>query len=388
MANTLTAVIPDLQEAANTVSRELVGFVGGSFRNVAASRAGYNQTVEYSVVPSMSPAAVTPANVAPAGTDRTITAGSMVMDNLRKVSWNWEGEQRRALLNGDRAQFGDIVQQTFQQAMRALVNEIEVSLYNAAYKNASRAYGSAGSAPFGTANDLSDLSQTDKILRDNGSPQFDKHLVLSTSARANLAGKQSVIFKVNEAGDGGAMLRRGSIAELQGFMLHESGGISTHTKGTASGATTNTAGYAVGSTVISLAVAGTGTILAGDVITFNGDTNKYVVVSGDSDVSNGGSITLASPGLKQAIPTSATAITVGANYTPSVAFDRNALHLVMRAPDDGDDGAVDVVNIQDPISGLVFQLARYGQYMQSSWELRCLYGVKAVNPEHIALLLG
>ena len=67
------------------------------------------------------------------------------------------------------------------------------------------------------------------------------------------------------------------------------------TSGTASGATTNNAGYAVGATTITLASAGTGTILAGDVITFAGDTNQYNVVSGDADVSNGGTITLAAP---------------------------------------------------------------------------------------------
>ena len=49
--------------------------------------------------------------------------------------------------------------------------------------------------------------------------------------------------------------------------------------------------------------------MAGDVISFTGDSNKYVVVSGDNNVADGGSITLATPGLLQAIPASATTIT-------------------------------------------------------------------------------
>jgi len=80
-------------------------------------------------------------------------------------------------------------------------------------------------------------------------------------------------------------------------------------RGTNSGATTNAAGYAVGTTVITLALAGTGTIMAGDVITFTGDSNNYVVVSGDNNVADGGTITLATPGLLQAIPAVATTIT-------------------------------------------------------------------------------
>jgi hypothetical protein len=82
--------------------------------------------------------------------------------------------------------------------------------------------------------------------------------------------------------------------------------------GTASGATTDSTGYSIGSTVITLASAGTGTIIIGDRVTFAGDTVAYEVTSGDADVSNGGSITIASPGLLTAIPASATAITVSA----------------------------------------------------------------------------
>ena len=86
-------------------------------------------------------------------------------------------------------------------------------------------------------------------------------------------------------------------------------------RGTNSGATTNTAGYAVGTTVITLASAGTGTLVAGDVITFSGDNNKYVVLSGDNNVADGGTITIAAPGLRQAIPPSATTITTANNVT-------------------------------------------------------------------------
>ena len=82
------------------------------------------------------------------------------------------------------------------------------------------------------------------------------------------------------------------------------------TSGTASGATTDATGYATSTTTITLASAGTGTILVGDYVTFAGDTVKYKVTSGDADVSNGGTITIDSPGLLTAIPASATAITV------------------------------------------------------------------------------
>lgn len=390
MANTLTAIIPTLQDAANVVGRELVGFIPACFKNSSASRAGYNQTVNYPIVPSLSAAAVTPTNVSASGTDITQQAGSIVMDNLRKVSWNWTGEERRALSNGDIAPYQDIIGQTLQQAMRTLVNEIENSLWVAAYKGASRAYGTAATAPFGTASDLSDAAQIARILDDNGAPQLDRHLVIGAAAMVNLRGKQSVLFKVNEAGTS-ETLRRGTIGELMGFGVHNSYPIAAVTAGTNNGsATTDAAGYALKATTLTLASAGTGTILAGDVLVITGDGSaaKYVVKTGDSDVSNGGTFVLNTPGLQGALSAATHVITTTATSTRNIAFQRQALHLVMRSPDNGDDGASDTVTVQDPMSGLIFQLARYGQYMQSSFELRCLYGVKATIPDFIAVLLG
>src|SRR5437870_5885560 len=107
MSNTISAILPVLQDSANMIGRELVGFIPACFKNASAARAGYNQTINYPIVPALSAAAVAPANVAPAGTDVTQGAGTITMDNLRKVSWNWTGEERRALSNGDIAPYQD-----------------------------------------------------------------------------------------------------------------------------------------------------------------------------------------------------------------------------------------------------------------------------------------
>ncbi len=389
MANTLTAIIPTLQDSANMIGRELTGFIPACYKNTSATRAGYNQTINYPIVPTLSAAAVTPAATAPAGTDIIQDAGTIIMDNLRKVSWNWTGEEGRALMNGDIAPYQDIIAQTLQQAMRTLVNEIENSLWVAAYKGASRAYGAATTTPFATANDLTQFANINKILNDNGTPKVDRHMVLGSAAMVNLTGIQSGLFKVNESGSS-ETLRNGSVGRVQGFDIHESYPIAPVTAGTNSGGTTDNAGYAVGATTLTLASAGTGTILAGDILAITGDASaaKYVVKTGDSSVANGGTFVLNAPGLRGTLSAATHALTTTATYTPNIAFQRNALHLVMRAPETGQDGAADTVQVSDPVSGLVFQFARYGQYMQSSYELRVLYGVKAVKPDFIATLIG
>jgi hypothetical protein len=173
---------------------------------------------------------------------------------------------------------------------------------------------------------------------------------------------------------------------LHGFTVKESAGITQATKGTGTAYTSNTAGYAVGATAITL-ITGSGTVLAGDVVTFAGDTNKYVVSTG---VAAPGTIVIAEPGLRQAIPASATAMTIVAISAKDMYFDRSAIALVTRAPamPEGGDQADDVIEIVDPLSGLAFQVAMYRQYRQVHYEVGLAWGVKAVSPRHIALLIG
>ncbi|MFD1690667.1 hypothetical protein ACFSHR_01325 [Azotobacter chroococcum] len=181
-----------------------------------------------------------------------------------------------------------------------------------------------------------------------------------------------------------------ALLDLHGFAIRESAQVKTVSAGTGASATTNAAGYAVGATTITLASAGTGTVIAGDVITFAGDSNKYLVVTGDADVSNGGSITIAAPGLRKAIPASATAITVTAASTRNMAFARSAIALATRAPalPDGGDSASDRMVVTDPVSGLSFEISLYKQYRQIQYEIALSWGCAAVKPEHIGLLLG
>lgn len=85
------------------------------------------------------------------------------------------------------------------------------------------------------------------------------------------------------------------------------------TTGTASGATTNTAGYAAGVSTVTLASAGTGTILIGDVFRFGNDPdNEYVATAADADVSNGATLTF-TPALVTAISAVATPVYIQSN---------------------------------------------------------------------------
>lgn len=390
-ANTLTNLVPTIYESLDVVSREMVGFIPAVSRNSnGVERAALNQTITIPIVPASTMADNTPAVTAPNTGDQTVGNVTMTISKSKHVPIRWNGEEQRGQISA--GTYMGTLKNQFSQAFRTLVNQIEIDLFTTAFQNASRAYGTPATAPFGTAGDLSDAAQVRKILDDNGAPQSDLHLVLGSAAVANLRGKQSLLLKVNESGST-ALLRQGSITDLpiEGFGMHNSAGITAQTKGTGSAYTSSAAGFPVGTTQIPI-ITGSGTVLAGDTVTFAGDSNKYVVTAG---VSAPGTISIAAPGLLQAIPAAATAMTIGNSATPNVAFQRQAIQLITRPPalPIGPDGkamdmADDSVLVTDPVSGIVFEVALYRQFMQMVYHVRLAWGYQAIKQNHIALLLG
>jgi len=382
--NTITAIVPDIYEALDVVSRELTGLIPAVTMNASAERAGINQSIVVPVEPAGNVGDITPAMTVPDPTGQTTGSTTISITKSRAAEFGFIGDDQKKLNTGPgymNARAGKIA-----QAIRAVVNEVETDLA-ALQSTFSRAYGTAATTPFGTANDYTDASNVLRILKDNGAPLSDNHLVLDTVAGANFIGKQSA---VNAAGTD-SMLRQGVLLDLVGMPIRESAQINQAvTAGTGASATTDATGYAVGSTTITLASAGTGTIIAGDSVTFAGDSEKYMVVTGDSNVADGGTIVIAAPGLRTAIPASATAITVTAAATRNMCFNRSALVLAARAPARPEEGdmADDVMIITDPRSGLSLEFALYKGYRKVRYEVGLAWGVKNIKPEHTAILLG
>ena len=383
MANTLTNLIPDLYSSLDVVSRELSGFIPAVTMDPVTARAAVGETVYSHVAPAAAAGDITPAATVPDDGDQTIGSVALSITKSRRVPFRWNGEQTRGVNNGPGAR--SIQANQLQQAIRTLTNEIETDLAGL-YSSASRAAGTTGTTPFATVNDYTAASGARKILVDNGSPQSDLQLVIDTTSGVNLRGKQSAV----DAAGTSSILRQGVLLDISGMAVRESGQITEPAVGTASSATTDNAGYAVGATVLTLASAGTGTILAGDVVTFAGDAHQYIVASGDADVSGGGTITLAAPGLRVAMSAATKAITVVAASPRSMAFHRGAIVLAQRLPalPDGGDVASDRTTVVDPRSGLSFEVAMYPQYRQMQYEVSCAWGVAMVKPEHACNLLG
>jgi hypothetical protein len=321
----------------------------------------------------------------PSAADQTIGNKTFTIQKSRFAPFSWTGEEQGNVNGGPG--YLTIKQDQIAQAIRALVNEIEVDCATYGYLGASRAFG----ATAGTAPVLADFAQAKKILDDNGAPSSDRHAVIDTTAGVALRGTSN-LFKVNEAGES-TLLRQGMLGNLYGMDIRESAQIQTPTAGSMASATSTSAAFTVGQTVIPLATAGTGVVAAGDIVTFANDTNKYVVASvsfAGANPASGDSITLAAPGLRKAQGVATRAITVFATSARNLVFTRNAILLGTRLPALPMEGdiATDRETIVDPRTGLAFEVACYPGFRMVTYHVSIAWGVAVMKPEHLATIIG
>ncbi|HEU0264326.1 MAG TPA: hypothetical protein VFR01_01210, partial [Geobacterales bacterium] len=344
MANTLTALAPILFSAAQNVSNEPFGVVDSITTSFDDKAVAKGDNIVVPVAPTRAATDFIPSNTASSGDDATASSVIVKITQSKKVSWHLTGEQIRSLDNGGDSK--EWARQLVAQGMRTLRNLAEADAALSIKQGASRAYGTAGTTPFGS--DISEIPNLYKMLKDNGAPMADMQLVVDTSAGLNLR-KLGIIQQAYQAGSD-AERRSGKLLRQFGFAINESAGIALHTKGTGTLYVTS-GSTAPGVTDIAL-VTGTNTVLSGDVVTFAADTNnKYIVNIG---VAAPGTISLGRPGARVTIAT-ANAMTIGNNYMPNLAFERSAVVGVYRPPIIPENPTIQQMKISDP-SGLTFLL--------------------------------
>lgn len=381
MANILNGLMPTLYTALDIVSREMVGFIPSVAVNAAPTTAAKGETISVPVTPTAVTHDIVPGQLPADDGDQNIDRVDMTIQKSKYASVRWSGEEQLGVSNA--GTYNAILVQQFTQAMRAIANEVDADCA-ATFIGASRAYGTPGTVPF--ANGIEDVAQVRKILADNGAPLTDLQLVVNTSAGAKLR-SNTLLAAANSAGSD-ATLRRGVLLDVNGFAIRESAGIVTHTPGSITGsALVNKAdGYAKGDTAIAVDGATAIALKAGDFVSFGNDAEKYIVGANAS----GSPIKLNAPGLVHGVADNTAVTVASARYAANMAFDRNAIQLITRAPamPVGGDSSEDVTVITDPASGISFQVAVYREYRRVRFEIGLAWGVKLIKPEHVAVLLG
>lgn len=384
MPNVFTPIIPNLTTAMLRVAEESAPLPAVSQTDFRAEEAAVNQDVVIPIAPVVAGADRTPAATFTVAADRTVTNTSIKITKDRKFPFYMTGDDFTRM-----AQNPDFMPKSLQQAIRAWRNEVQSDLaglhtdaagyYSTATPSSGAAVGTAGTTPFGS--DTTVIDDLKKMLNDSLAPLTDRILMLDTAAEAAL-GKRGELSKVSEAGTD-ELLRNGILGRLKGFNVMMAHDVKLGATIAGSGYVTNGT-QAVGATGI-VVQTGTGAIPKGTVIRFAADTvNAYVVAA---DYAGGaGTVTITS-GLVASIPTG-NALTLSAGRR-NLAFHREALGLAIRLPKlptEGDAGVHQVVT--DPMTGIGVRFSTYKGYGLNNYELSSAWGVKAVRPELLKLLLG
>lgn len=371
----------DLMLGLYEVSNEPTGFIQSVNTSTGAETAAIGDDIKIPVG-TAGDAIDTPVGFnLPTEGNSDVNARHMQITKSKTVTIDYKGETEKAVMNS--GVLGTVLAQQFADAFRKLRNMIEADCYEAACQGASRAYGTIGTTPFGVKDDMSDFAQLQGILDANGASESNRSVVLSSKAKINLLSKQMNMIKVGEVGTP-ETLRTGIIMPTYGFNVRASNQTKKTAASGASGYLVNSASLKAGDKEIAVDT-GSGAIEAGNIISFAGDDNKYVAGTGSTTTK----LVLNPSGLLGAVADDS-AVTVAGGYEASVALHRNALALAIRPPAVPERGDMALAReyVTDPLTNITFEIAVYAGQRCIQYQVSAAWGVKAVNGEHIALLLG
>lgn len=379
MGNTLTNLQPTLYSVAQEVSAEPFGIIGGINANFDDKGVAIGDKISVPVAPVRAGDTYSPTmnlNGGNAGADAIAGKVDVEITANRFTSWHLTGEQEKSLMNGgtDQEWFRQIV----AQGMRTLRNEADAAAYAAIKVGASKAIGTAGSTPFATG--IDELADMNNLLYGQGAPMVDAQFVMSAAARVKFM--KTGMYQLAYANGSEADRKAGILSREFGFSLRASAGITTHTSGSAKSYVTD-GGEAAKATAITVKT-GTDPIKAGDVFTLADRAGEQYVVS--TALTGAGELLINRPGLVGATAT-AQNVTFTGNYTPCLAFERSAVVGVFRPPYIPANANIEQVLVSDQF-GMTYLLCRVIGDGVVTWRLHLAYGIKVVQPEHVALLLG
>ena len=402
MANTLTTIMPKIIARGLMVLREVCimpRLVNSDF-SADAKRKG--QTIDVPVPSAVGTTSVSPSNVLPVPTDRTVPIVQIPLDQWRKNDPIYLTDKEMLEINSKEF----FLPSSMEEAVRALANEVNVYIFNL-YKNATQgiygAVGIAGTTPFGST--TVDATNARKLLNKQLAPKSNRVGVLDYDAEAE-ALELSAFQDADKVGSAEVKIE-GEIGRKFGINWNSDGDVVTHTVGTITDASAGrtcaidkVGGYAVGIDIIDVdegaEVSVVGTIVRGDIISFAGHDQTYCVVDNSaSSQFSGTTYTFATnaiaglkfyPALKEAV-VDGEVITVEATHVVNLAFHRDAFGFAQRQLET-ESTSSELITMTDPLTGLGLRLEVMRQNKQMLWEFDMLYGGLLVRPELAVRIMG
>lgn len=373
MPNVLDPLIPSLTAALTQVARESTPINEVVDTSYGVEAAALGQSITVPSAGAVTGQDITAGATPPAAGDVTATGTAVTISKARSFPFTLSGEELKGMRNMG-AQFKSM---QVQEALRAMMNEVWTDVLATA-KQAAYAFGTAGTNPFASNTDA--MWDLYRMFREARAPEGGRSLILDPITESYLGKRFQTVSAVGQA----ETFQRAIFPSIANIVPRGANAAYSHTKGTGANYQVNkAAGYAIGDKAIEVDT-GTGTIVGGEVITWAGDTTKYVVKSYDSTAK----IVTLNQGLKKALADD-TAMTIVDGGVRLLALQKSAIAWGFRPPalpEEGD-SAADRVLITDPVTGIVVSFAVYKEYHRVRYQAELAWGGKAVIPAYLNLLL-
>jgi hypothetical protein len=371
MANSLTNIVPQMLVRGLSVLRESVQMpflVNRAYESEAAQR---GDTVTIPVPSAMIAKDVQPGLTPTAAQDVTPTLVNIPLDKWRYADFTMTDKDLVEIQEG-------YLPLQAESAVKALANKIDTDLIGLG----SQFYGAAGTV--GTDVDaVKDIVECRKVLNEQLAPVDNRNIVISPAREAEMLSIPA--FHDASFGVGGEAILEGRITRRLGFGIAMDQNVMDFEAGDSANGVLNGAA-SEGDTTVAID-GGTGSYVAGDLVSFAGHDQTYVVTAGGT--ASGVTISI-QPALQVDVADGA-AVTAVADHELNLAFHRDAIAFVTRPlasdPDANALGSI-VRSISDPESRLTLRLEITRQNKQTNWSWDILYGYAVIRRELGARFLG
>jgi len=380
--NTLTKVVPQILAQGLLTLRQtcvMPRLVNGSYGIDAAKQGA---TIDIPVPSAISTNAVTPSYVAPDDAGVTLDTVPLAMDQWREAPFFLSDKDMMEAMGG-------VIPMQAAEAVKGLANFVDAYLLGL-YTGIYGLVGTPGTTPFAT--DVTAATAARKVLNNQLAPMGDRRFVFDADCEANALGLRA-FQDVSWTGDAQG-INEGNIVRKLGFNWFLDQNVPTHTAGSITTgliakASTAQAVGAKSITCTTAASTGACALKAGDIITFAGQDQTYVVTEDATQAAAATDVTVKiEPGLQKALAGSEAA-TVKASHVVNMAFHRDAIAFANRPLMDSADGLGNIIqSAQDPVSGLSLRLEISRQHKRTRWSYDILFGAALVRPELACRVAG
>ncbi len=385
MNNTITSIIPKILARGMMALRSTVLMTRLVNLDYSTEAKAKGETIDVPISSAMTTSSVTAGPTPPDPDDTTVSTVQIPLDNWEHASFGLKDDEL-AKIDAD----ANFIPLQMMEAFEAMATSVNQSIFSE-YKGVYGYVGTAGTVPFGSGVLVESATGLRKVLNQQRCPKGNRAAVLDWDAEAAALGLSA--FSDAEKVGASDVKIEGEIGRKFGINWNADDDTPTHTAGTITTGLTVTAEAAAGLKSVGCTVAastGACALLEGDIVTFAGDTQTYVLTANVTGVAGAAVVLPIEPALKVTLEAAA-AVAVKASHVVNLGFHRDAFALAMRAPDASLKGAYANPNsftMGDPVSGLVFRLELIRQYKQWMWDIDCLWGAKLVKRELAGRLAG